>query len=78
MLSILYTVYVFLPLVINICLTMRKCMPYIVFPFVGLSSCVMCAGAVAIVVFSIKILQIVFNDEAWAMTYELAKSQVES
>ena len=65
-LSILYTVYVFLPLVVNICLTMRKCMPFIVFPFTCLSGCAMGGGAVAIIVFAVNVLKIVFGDDTWA------------
>lgn len=73
-LSSLYTVYVFLPIVTTFCLSLKTCcsmLKYIVNPFACLFGFAMCVGSIAQVVFAALTLNITYNDEAWLGMYAL-------
>lgn len=59
----LYTVYVFLPIFVAIfCAPCRNMLPYIVYPFSCLASCGLTAASIAMIVFAIKGLIVIYKD----------------
>lgn len=69
----LYTLHVWLPVMIAVCVPMNRCIPFIVKPFVAMFSCALGVGNIVMIVYASLTLNFCLENETWQQSYAYAK-----